>query len=108
VYPHSTVQPTVQQYRERSPSPYVRMKEEGESDKELYNNEPTIWAGNREDSLLYRRKYLCQSTHDRYERGRLDGAVPETVIQPPTSKAPLGPRNHPTHYRLGGLKQKRY
>ena len=27
------------------------MKEEGESDEELYKNEPTIWAGNREDSI---------------------------------------------------------
>ena len=47
--PHNTVQPTVQQYRERSPNPYVGMKEEREDDKELYNNEPTILAGNLED-----------------------------------------------------------
>jgi len=48
VYPQSTVQPIVQQYRERSPNPYVGMKEEGASGKELYRNEPTIMAGNLE------------------------------------------------------------
>jgi hypothetical protein len=49
VCPHSTVQPKVPQYRTRSPNPYVGMKEKGETDKELYDNEPTILAGNRED-----------------------------------------------------------
>jgi hypothetical protein len=48
---HSTVQPIVPQYRERSPNPYVGMKEKGEADKELYDIEPTILAGNREDCL---------------------------------------------------------
>ena len=42
MYIHSTVQPTVQQYRERSPNPYVGMKEDGDSDEELYKNEPMI------------------------------------------------------------------
>jgi hypothetical protein len=51
MYPHSTVQPTVQQYRKRSPTPYVKMKEEEKSDEELYGNEPIIWAGNRENSI---------------------------------------------------------
>jgi hypothetical protein len=36
MYPHSTVQPSVQQYRERSPNPYVGMGEERDSDGELY------------------------------------------------------------------------
>jgi hypothetical protein len=66
VCPHSTVQPKVPQYRQRSPNPYVGMKEKGETDKELYDNEPTILAGNLEDCILYRRKYLCESTHDQY------------------------------------------
>ena len=51
MYPHSTVLPRVQQYRERSPNPYLGMKEEGKSDDELYENEPTIWAGNLEGSV---------------------------------------------------------
>lgn len=67
MYPHSTVQPIVQQYRERSPNPYVGMKEKGENNKEFYDNEPIILAGNSENCIyIYRRKYLCQSTHDRY------------------------------------------
>ena len=41
------------------------MKEKGETDKEPYDNEPTILAGNLEGHV-YRRKYLCQSTHDWY------------------------------------------
>ena len=49
--PHSTVQPKVPQYRKGSPNPYVGMKEKGETDKELYDNEPTILAGNREDCI---------------------------------------------------------
>ena len=60
MYPHSTVQPTVQQYRERSPIPYVEMKEEGKSDEELYRNELIIWAGNRENSL-YIEERTCVS-----------------------------------------------
>lgn len=60
MYPHSTVQPTVQQYRERSPTPYVEMKEEGKSDEELYRNEPIIWAGNREN-LIYIEERTCVS-----------------------------------------------
>ena len=51
MYPHSTVQPTVQQYRTCSPNPYVGMKEKGETDKEPYDNEPTILAGNLEDCV---------------------------------------------------------
>lgn len=60
MYPHSTVQPTVQQYRERSPTPYVEMKEEGKSDEELYRNEPIIWPGNRENST-YIKEHTCVS-----------------------------------------------
>ncbi len=60
MYPHSTVQPTVQQYRERSPTPYVEVKEEGKSDKELYRNEPTLWAGNREN-VIYIEERTCVS-----------------------------------------------
>ena len=48
MYTHSTVQPIIQQYRERSPNPYVGMKEKGETDKELFDNEPTIVAGSPE------------------------------------------------------------
>ena len=51
MYPHSTIQPIVQQYRERSPNPYVGMKEKGETDKELYDNEPPITTGNLEDCI---------------------------------------------------------
>ena len=58
MYPHSTVQPTVQQYRERSPTPYVEMKEEGKSDEELYRNELIIWAGNRENVIYIKRNVL--------------------------------------------------
>ena len=46
MYPHSTVQRVVQQYRERSPNPYVGVKEEGESGKELYRNDPISMDGN--------------------------------------------------------------
>ena len=59
MYPHSTVQPIVQQYRERSPNHYVGMKEKGETDKEPYDNEPTILAGNLEDCI-----YIEESTCD--------------------------------------------
>ena len=45
MYPHSTVQLIVRQYRERSPDPYVGMKEKGETDKEPHDNEPTILLG---------------------------------------------------------------
>jgi hypothetical protein len=61
VYPHSTVQPTVQQYRERSPNPYVGMKEEGEGNTELYRNEPTILAGNLEDCVYNIEESTCAS-----------------------------------------------
>ena len=57
MYPHSMVQPRVLQYRERSPNPYVGMKEEGKSDDGLYNNEPTTWAGNLEGSV-----YIVETT----------------------------------------------
>ena len=82
------------------------MKEKGETDKEPYDNEPTILIGNLEGHI-YRRKYLYQSTMIG-TNARLDGAMPETVIQPPTPKIILGPRSHPTHYSLGGLNQKGY
>jgi len=49
--PHSTTQPIVPQYRERSPNSYVGMKEKGETEKELYDNKPTIMAGNRKDCI---------------------------------------------------------
>jgi hypothetical protein len=39
------------------------MKEEGGSDEKLYKNEPKY--GLATERSLYRRKYLCQSTHDR-------------------------------------------
>lgn len=42
--PHSTAQLLVQQYRERSPSPYVGMKEKSKIIKKLYENEPPIFA----------------------------------------------------------------
>jgi hypothetical protein len=35
------------------------MKKEGESDAELYKNEPTILAGKLRTEPIYRRKYLC-------------------------------------------------
>jgi hypothetical protein len=60
VSPHSKVQPTVQQYRERSPNPYVGMKEKGETDKETVRQRTNL-AGNLQG--IYRRKYVCQSTH---------------------------------------------
>lgn len=60
MYPHGTVQPTVQQYRESSPTPYVEMKEEGRSDEALYRNEPIIWAGNRGNSI-YIEERTCVS-----------------------------------------------
>lgn len=40
----------VQQYPERSPNPYLWMKGSGEPDKEPFNNEPALLAGNLEDS----------------------------------------------------------
>ncbi len=46
MYPHSTFQQMVQQYRERSPNPYVGVKEEGEFGKELYGNDPISMDGN--------------------------------------------------------------
>jgi hypothetical protein len=46
VYPHSTVQPRVLQYRQRSPCPYFRVKEEGEIDKKPPDNKLTTLAGN--------------------------------------------------------------
>ena len=58
--PHSTVQPIVPQYRERSPNPYVGMKQKGETDKDLYDNEPTILAGNRE-ACIYIQESTCVS-----------------------------------------------
>ena len=48
---HSTVQPKVPQYRKRSPNPYLGMKGKEETVKKLYDNEPTILAGNREDYI---------------------------------------------------------
>jgi hypothetical protein len=60
VCPHSTVQPIVPQYRERSPNPYVGMKQKGETDKDLYDNEPTILAGNRE-ACIYIQESTCVS-----------------------------------------------
>ena len=61
MYPHSTVQPIVQQYRERSPNPYVGMKEKGETDKEPYDNEQTILAGNLRGLYLYIEESTCAS-----------------------------------------------
>jgi hypothetical protein len=40
---HSTAQLLVQQYRERSPSPYVGMKEKSEIIRKLYENELPIF-----------------------------------------------------------------
>jgi hypothetical protein len=43
--PHSTVQPRVLQYRKCSPDPHFRMKGKAETNKELFDNEPTILLG---------------------------------------------------------------
>jgi len=42
MYPHNTVQPVVQQYRERSPTPYICIKKEGNSEEELYRKEQML------------------------------------------------------------------
>jgi hypothetical protein len=49
------------------------MKGKGETDKELFDNEPTILLAGNPEGYVYRRKYLGQSTHNRYECKRLDG-----------------------------------
>lgn len=72
MYLHSTVQPRDLQYRKRSPDPHFRMKGEGETAKGLFENEPTILLAGNPDGYVYRRKYLGQSTHNRYELERLD------------------------------------
>jgi len=51
VSPHSTTRPIVQQSPVRSPNPYLWMKGKGVIDKEPFNNEPAIFAGNLEDSI---------------------------------------------------------
>jgi len=108
MYPHSTVQPIVQQYRERSPTPYVGMKEERERDEELYRNEPTIWAGNRENSFyIEERTCVSQLMIGTNEDGLMAPCL-KLSYSPLPRKATLGPLSHPTHYHLGGLKQKRY
>jgi hypothetical protein len=45
VFPHSTAQLVVQQYRERSPTPLLGMKGRSEAAKKLYDNELSILAG---------------------------------------------------------------
>jgi len=57
MYPHSTVQPIVPQYRERSPNPYVGMKAQEETDKKPCDTKLTNLAG-----ILIADAYIVEST----------------------------------------------
>ncbi len=89
MYPHSTVQLIVRQYRERRPDPYVGMKEKGETDKEPYDNEPIILLSWQPARGPYIEESSCasQSIIGTNADG-LMAPMSETVIQHPTSKIP--------------------
>ena len=77
------------------------MKEEGKSDEKLYENEPIIWVGNRENAIyIEERTCVSQLMIGTNE----DGLMALHLENNPC----LDPVTAPTHYRLGGLKQTRY
>jgi len=83
VYPHSTVQLIVRQYQERSPDPYVGMKEKGETDKEPHDNEPTILLGWHPARGPYIEESTCASQPMiGTNADGLMAPMSETVIQP--------------------------
>ena len=95
MYPNSTVQLIVRQYRERRPDPYVGMKEKGETDKEPYDNEPTILLSWQPARGPYIEESSCasQSIIGTNADG-LMAPMSETVIQHPTSKITQAPIIH--------------